>query len=77
MRKVEANTLANDEACLRYEWYRAPEPQTYILVERLTSMEAVQTHLQSEHFQAIVPEMHACVPERFSVRQLTRLGETS
>ena len=76
LRKVEGNTVANDEGCLRYEWYRAPEPQTYVLVERWTSMEAAKTHLNSEHFQAILPEMQACVPERFSIRQLARVSES-
>jgi len=32
--KVENNAVHNDEGCLRYEWYRAPEPQTYLRAER-------------------------------------------
>lgn len=39
-RQLAANTLANDEGCLRYEWYRAAAPQTYILIERWTEMAA-------------------------------------
>jgi quinol monooxygenase YgiN len=48
-RRITANTLANDHGCLRYEWYRADAPQTYILPERWTDVGSVQAHLKSEH----------------------------
>lgn len=33
-RELTANTMSQDKGCLRYEWYRADAPQTYVLVER-------------------------------------------
>jgi quinol monooxygenase YgiN len=72
-RQLTTNTLANDKGCLRYEWYRAVTPQTYILIERWTDMAAVQAHLKAEHLAAIMPEIRECVPEMFSVIELTRL----
>ena len=44
-RQLAANTLANDEGCLRYEWYRAAAPQTYILIERWTDTKARRAQL--------------------------------
>ena len=38
-----AATLANDQGCLRYEWYRASTPQTYILLERWADQAACTT----------------------------------
>ena len=42
VRQVTANTLSRDEGCLRYEWYRAEAPQTYILIERWTDQAAAR-----------------------------------
>jgi quinol monooxygenase YgiN len=72
-RQLAASTLANDEGCLRYEWYRAAAPQTYILIERWTEMAAAQAHLKTEHIAALMPKLRECAPEMFSVMQLTRL----
>src|SRR5262249_44550050 len=33
LRDMQAATLTNEKSCLRYEWYRASTPQTYILLE--------------------------------------------
>ena len=75
VRQIEANTLAHDEGCLRYEWYRAAEPHTYILLERWTDRDAVQKHLSADHMTAMMPKLMECVPERFSVLRLTRLEQ--
>lgn len=76
-RQVAENTLANDEGCLRYEWYRGEAPQTYILIERWTEMAAAHTHLKSAHLAALAPKIRECVPEMFSVMLLTRLEEAA
>ena len=73
LREITANTLAQDAGCLRYEWYRAEEPHTYVLLERWTDREAVQAHLKADHMAALLPKLMECVPERFSVMRLTRL----
>jgi quinol monooxygenase YgiN len=73
IRQLTTNTLAQDEGCLRYEWYRAEAPHTYILAERWTGMEAVQAHLKADHMVALMPRFRECVPEGFSVMRLTRL----
>ena len=71
--QLTTNTLAQDEGCLRYEWYRAEAPQTYILMERWTGMEAVQAHLKADHMAALMPRFRECVPEDFSIVRLARL----
>jgi quinol monooxygenase YgiN len=73
VRQLAANTLAHDEGCLRYEWYRAEAPHTYILMERWTGMAAVQAHLKADHMAALMPRYRECVPEDFSVLRLARL----
>lgn len=72
-RELTANTLSQDKGCLRYEWYRAEAPQTYILIERWTDQAAVQAHLKANHFATIMPKIMACVPEKFSAIRLTRI----
>ena len=70
-RQLTLNTLSQDEGCLRYEWFRADAPQTYILIERWTDQVAVQAHLKADHMAKLMPKMAECVPERFSVVRLT------
>jgi quinol monooxygenase YgiN len=72
-RELTANTLSQDKGCLRYEWYRADAPQTYILVERWADQAAVQAHLSAGHLAAIMPRLRDCVPEKFSFMRLTRI----
>jgi quinol monooxygenase YgiN len=43
-REITANTLSQDKGCLRYEWYRAETPQTYILIERWTHRIGAGSH---------------------------------
>jgi quinol monooxygenase YgiN len=69
--KLPVNTLSQDKGCLKYEWYRADAPQTYILIERWTDEAAVQAHLKANHFAAIMPKFMECVPEKFSAMRLT------
>jgi quinol monooxygenase YgiN len=72
-RELTANTLSQDKGCLRYEWYRADAPQTYILVERWADQAAVQAHLSADHFAALMPRLRDCVPEKFSFIRLARV----
>jgi quinol monooxygenase YgiN len=72
-REVTANTLSQDKGCLRYEWYRADAPQTYILIERWTDQAAAQAHLKADHLAALMPKIRDCVPETFSICRLTRI----
>jgi quinol monooxygenase YgiN len=72
-REITSNTLSRDKGCLRYEWYRADAPQTYILIERWTDQAAVQAHLNADHFAALMPKIRDCVPEKFSAMRLTRV----
>lgn len=75
VRQLEANTLANDPGCLRYEWYRSAEPHTYVLIERWMDQAAAQAHLKAAHMTALLPKIRECVPEPFSINRLTRLGD--
>jgi len=72
-REVTANTLSQDKGCLRYEWYRAEAPQTYILIERWTDQAAAQAHINADHIAALMPRIRDCVPEKFSTMRLTRI----
>jgi len=72
-REVTANTLSQDKGCLRYEWYRADAPQTYILIERWADQASVQAHLKADHFAGLMPRFMKCVPETFSAQRLTRI----
>lgn len=49
LRNFQAATLANDKGCLRYEWYRASTPQTYILLESWADQAAAHDHLNASH----------------------------
>ena len=73
LREMEAATLAHDEGCLRYEWYRAETPQTYILLERWTDQEAVRAHLRAPHMTASFDRMKPMLPEPFTPLVLAKL----
>jgi len=47
LRDSQSATLANDKGCLRYEWYRASTPQTYILLQRWSDQAAAHDHLNT------------------------------
>ncbi|WP_020694209.1 putative quinol monooxygenase [Reyranella massiliensis] len=72
-REVELATLANDKGCLRYEWYRADEPGTYILVERWSDGDAIQAHFKSAHMATLMPKLAPYAVEKFATQRLTRL----
>jgi quinol monooxygenase YgiN len=72
-RQITSNTLSQDKGCLRYEWYRAEAPQTFILIERWTDQAAVQAHLSADHLAALMPKLRDCVPEKFSAMRLRRV----
>jgi quinol monooxygenase YgiN len=71
--ELTANTLSRDSGCLRYEWYRADAPQTYILFERWADKAAAQAHLSSDHLAALMPRLRDCVPEKFTFMRLARI----
>jgi len=52
LEEIVTGTLANDQGCLRYEWYRSDAPCTYILLERWADRAAVLSHLQAPHMVA-------------------------
>lgn len=72
-REMTANTLAQDKGCLKYEWYRADAPQTYVLVESWTDRSALDAHFAAEHLRALKPNLAKCVSERFSAITLDPL----
>ena len=73
LRDVQAATLANDKGCLRYEWYRASTPQTYILLERWVDRAAVQEHIKAPHIVSALEKMAPLVPEKYQAVRLTKL----
>ena len=57
LRDSQSATLANDKGCLRYEWYRASTPQTYILLERWADEAAARQHLNAPHVVSTVQKL--------------------
>ena len=72
LRGAQAATLANDKGCLRYEWYRASTPQTYILLQRWTDLAAAQQHLKAPHNVSAVEKLLPLVP-RGEIPEAVRL----
>jgi quinol monooxygenase YgiN len=70
LRNLQAVTLANDKGCLRYEWYRASTPQTYILLERWADQTAAQEHLNAPH---VVTTVETLLPLVFAKPQAVRI----
>jgi quinol monooxygenase YgiN len=73
LRDVQAATLANDRGCLRYEWYRASTPQTYILVQRWADEAAAQEHLKAAHIVSAVEKLLSLALENPQAVRLTKL----
>jgi quinol monooxygenase YgiN len=74
VKELEANTICNDDGCLRYEWYRSEEPNTYYVIESWTSEAAVQAHLKAPHFSALMPKLRECVPGPFSFVRIAKVA---
>jgi len=72
LRDLQAATLANDKGCLRYEWYRASTPQTYILLERWIDQAAAQQHLNGT-FANVLEKLLPLILQNPQVTRLTKL----
>jgi quinol monooxygenase YgiN len=72
LRDLQAATLANDKGCLRYEWYRASAPQTYILLERWADQAAAQHHLNAT-FPNALEKLLPLILQNPQVVRLTKL----
>ena len=73
LRDSQSATLANDKGCLRYEWYRASTPQTYILLQRWSDRAAAQDHLDASHVVSAVEKLLPLALENPQAVLLTRL----
>jgi quinol monooxygenase YgiN len=73
LKEMESGTLANDQGCLRHEWYRSDAPHTYILVERWADRAAVLTHQRASHMVAIKSRMAAMVVGDLTFANLSRM----
>ena len=73
LRQMEASTLANDAGCLRYAWYRAQAPQTFVLIEGWTDDAAVQAHLAAPHMAEMFQKIMPLMAEPFTPMALTKL----
>ena len=73
LRDRQSATLANDKGCLRYEWYRASTPQTYILLQRWSGQAAAQEHLKAPHVVSTVEKLLSLVLENPQAVLLTKL----
>ena len=62
LRDMQAATLTNEKSCLRYEWYRASTPQTYILLEGWVDLAAAEDHLKAPHVVSAVEKLLRLVP---------------
>ena len=73
LRQLEHETAENDRGCLRYQWYRAEQPNVYYLLERWTNQEAIEAHFQAAHMAKILPQLADCAVEKVTTTKLTRL----
>ena len=73
LRELELATIANDKGCLRYEWYRASTPRTFILLECWTDLQAVRAHLGASHMDSIMQKLKQLAAEEFTFVGLTKL----
>ena len=62
LRDLQATTLTNAKSCLRYEWYRASTPQTYILLDRWTDLAAAQDHTKAPYLVSAMEKILSLVP---------------
>ena len=74
LRRMESETLAVDEGCLRYEWHRSDEACTYVLLQRWADEPALLAHFKSARMSALMAECAPLAAERFQATRLTRLG---
>ena len=69
---VEAT--AHDEGCIKYEMYQdVREPSILIMVEEWETMEALQNHMNSKHFQEIVPQMNEYMEKESELNVCTKV----
>ena len=73
LRSLQAATLANDKGCLRYEWYRASTPQTYMLLESWADQAAAQEHLKAPHLVTSLDKLMRLGVENLQAIRLTKL----
>ena len=73
LRDLQAATLANDKGCLRYEWYRASTPQTYMLLESWADQAAARQHLKAPHVVIALEKLLLLVAEQPQAVRLTKL----
>jgi quinol monooxygenase YgiN len=73
LRNLQAATLANDKGCLRYEWYRASTPQTYMLLESWADQAAAQAHLKAPHVVTALEKLMRLAVENPQAVRLTKL----
>ena len=73
LRDSQSATLANDKGCLRFEWYRASTPQTYISLQRWSNQAAAQDHLNAPHVVNTVEKLLPLVLENPQAVLLTKL----
>lgn len=66
--KLREETNAKDEGCIHYDLYRdKDDPSVLTFLEEWESMEALEKHMEAEHFKEIVPQFKPLV-EKEAVR---------
>ena len=73
LRELEQETAENDPGCLRYQWYKAEQPNLYYLLQRWTDQNAVDTHARAAHMARLLPLLAECAAEKATTTKLTRL----
>ena len=52
------NTTRQEKGCISYDYHvDVKDPNTFAMIETWASMEDLEAHLASEHFQRIIPQM--------------------
>jgi quinol monooxygenase YgiN len=73
LRELEQETAENDPGCLRYQWYKAEQPNLYYLLQRWTDQKAVDAHVKAAHMARLLPLLAECAAQKATTTRLTRL----
>ncbi|GGC71824.1 putative quinol monooxygenase [Chelatococcus reniformis] len=56
-KELQDKVAANEPGCEYYRLHRAPEPATYVFIERYKDQAAIDAHRKTDHFRALGKEM--------------------
>jgi len=74
LRQFEYEAAENEQGCLRYQWYKAEQPDLYYLLQRWTNQAALDAHYKAPHMATLMPRIAECTVGKYTTTRLTRLN---